>query len=59
MSSTTALVVALVLAALLMAALSKPGRTLVGGFVQRDRKGRLVIALTPVKRGRKRRRGKR
>lgn len=56
MSTTAALVVALILAALLVAAFSKPGKTMVGGFIQRDNKGRLVLVLTPTPKPKKRRR---
>lgn len=56
MTGTAALIVALLLAALLVAAVSKPGRQMVGGFIQRDRKGRLVLVLTPTPRPKRRRR---
>lgn len=60
MNDTEVLVVALVLAALILAALAKPTKQLVGGILQRDRKGRLVLILTPVpKPKRKRSRRKR
>lgn len=45
----------LALAAVIVAARSKPGKQIVGGILQRDRKGRLTLVLTPV---RKRRRGR-
>ncbi len=49
------------LAALFVTAFSKPGKTLVAGIFQRDRKGRITLVLTPTpkpKRRRKRRRSK-
>lgn len=46
---------ALVLAALVVAAFSRPGKQLVGGLIYRDRKGRLVLVLTPVRKGKKKR----
>lgn len=46
----------LALAVLILLAVSKPTRTLVGGIFERDRKGRLVLVLTPVPRPKKRRR---
>jgi hypothetical protein len=58
MSSTAALVLALVVAALLVAAMSKPGKTLVGGIFQRDRKGRMTLVLTPTPKPKHRRRRK-
>lgn len=58
MSTTAALVLSLVLAALLMAAMSKPGKTLVGGIFQRDRKGRMTLVLTPTRKPKRRRRRK-
>lgn len=45
------------LAAVIVAARSKTSKQIVGGILQRDRKGRLTLVLTPVKR--KRRGGRR
>jgi hypothetical protein len=59
MSSTSALALALVVAALLVAAMrSKPGKALVGGIFQRDRKGRMTLVLAPTPKPKKRRRRK-
>lgn len=54
MNTTAALVLSVVVAALIVAALAKPTKTLVGGIFQRDRKGRLTLVLTPVPRAKKR-----
>jgi hypothetical protein len=51
-------VLAHVVAALVVAAMSKPGKTLVGGIFQRDRKGRMTLVLTPTPKPKKRRRRK-
>lgn len=56
MTAVTAVVVALLLAALLVAAFNKPARTAVTGLIYRDKKGRLVLVLTPARRGKGRRR---
>lgn len=56
MTGQTALLLSLVVAALLVAAFGKPTKTLVGGFLSRDRKGRLLLVLTPAKKRKKRRR---
>lgn len=56
MTSTGALVVSVVLAVLIVAALAKPTRQLVGGLVYRDKQGRLVLILTPVPKGKRKRR---
>ncbi len=55
MSGTAAVVLSLALAALVMAAFTKPGKQLVSGLIYRDKKGRLVLVLTPVRKGRKKR----
>jgi hypothetical protein len=57
MSPAAALVLALVVAGLVVAAMSKP-KTLVGGIFQRDRKGRMTLVLTPTPKPKKRRRRK-
>ncbi len=46
----TTVLLCLIVAALIVGAFTKPGKTLVGGFLQRDRKGRLTLVLTPAKR---------
>lgn len=56
MSTTAALVISLILAALIVAAYRKPIKTMVGGIVSRDRKGRLTLVLTPTPRKRRRHR---
>lgn len=58
MSTTAALVFALIVAALLVAAFRKPIKTMVGGFISRDRKGRITLVLTPTPRKRRKRRRK-
>jgi hypothetical protein len=58
MSPAAALVLSLVLAALVVAAFTKPGKTLVGGIFQRDRRGRMTLVLTPTSKPKKRRRRK-
>jgi hypothetical protein len=58
MSFMAALVLALVVAGLVVAAMSKPGKTLVGGIFQRDRKGRMTLVLTPTPKPKRRRRRK-
>lgn len=40
----------------LLIAVTKPGKTLVGGLFMRDRKGRIVLVLTPTRKKRRRRR---
>ena len=40
-------------AALIMALLSKPVKTLVGGIFIKDKKGRMTLVLTPAKRKKK------
>lgn len=55
MNTTAVLVISVIVAALIIAAFSKPGRQMVGGFVQRDRRGRLVLVLTPTPKKRRRR----
>jgi hypothetical protein len=47
------IVIGLVVALLVLLAVAKPTKTLVGGIFQRDRKGRLVLVLTPVRRKRR------
>lgn len=49
------IVLCVLLALIVVGAFSKPGRTLVGGILQRDRKGRLTLVLSPAKRKRGRR----
>ncbi len=56
MSSTAAVAVALIVAALLVAAFCRPARTAVAGLIYRDRTGRLVLVLSPGRRGKGRRR---
>lgn len=56
MSSTAALVFALIAAALIVAAFRKPVRSLFSGILSRDRKGRLTLTLTPTPRKRQKRR---
>lgn len=46
---TATVILCVLLALLLVGAFSRPVRTLVGGIVQRDRKGRLVLVLTPAR----------
>ncbi|WP_214365613.1 hypothetical protein [Pseudonocardia sp. H11422] len=58
MSTTAAVVLSLAVAALLVAAFSKPTKTLVGGIFQRDRKGRMTLVLTPTSKPKRRRRRK-
>lgn len=55
MNDTAVLVVSLIVAALILAALTKPTKTLVGGIFQRDSKGRLILILTPTPRPKRRR----
>lgn len=50
----TTVILCLIVAALVVGAFTKPGKTLVGGIFQRDRKGRMTLVLTPAK---KRKRG--
>lgn len=47
------------LAAVIVASRSKTSKQMVGGLLQRDRKGRLTLVLTPVKKRRRARRGRR
>lgn len=54
----TTVVLCVVLAAVVVAAFSTPARTMVGGMLQRDRKGRLTLILTPTPRRRGRRKKK-
>ncbi len=56
MTGVAAVVVALLLAALLLAAFSRPTRTAVAGLIYRDKKGRLVLVLSPARRGKGNRR---
>jgi hypothetical protein len=58
MTGTGAVLLSLVLAALIVAAFSKPGKTLVGGIFQRDSKGRMVLVLTPTPKPKRKRRRK-
>ena len=57
MSPVADLLLSLLVAALILAAVSKPSRKAVGGWISRDKKGRLTIALTPAKK--RKRKGKR
>jgi hypothetical protein len=50
MDAGAALALAAVIAVLLGIALAKPTKTLVGGIFMKDKKGRLVLILTPTKR---------
>ena len=54
MTATTALAVSLLLAALLLAAWSKPVRKAIGGVISTDKKGRTVLVIWPA--GKKKRR---
>ncbi|WP_232667884.1 hypothetical protein [Pseudonocardia sp. TRM90224] len=54
MSTTAALVIAIVATLLIASAFSKPAKTLVGGIFMRDKKGRLVLILTPTPKPRRR-----
>lgn len=56
MSSTAALVFALLAAALIVAAFRKPVRSLFSGILSRDRKGRMTLTLSPTPRKRPKRR---
>lgn len=49
----TTIVLCVVLAAVVVGAFSRPTRTMVGGLLQRDRKGRLLLVLTPTPRARR------
>lgn len=40
---------------LLLIAVTKPSKDLVGGLFMRDRKGRIVLVLTPTRKRRRRR----
>lgn len=59
MNTAEALVLASVIAVLVVLALAKPTKTLVGGIFTKDRKGRLVLVLTPAKRKKRKKRTKR
>lgn len=57
MSTTEAVILAVVVAALIVAAWSKPVRKGVGGFITTDRKtGRVSITVWPASKKRKKRR---
>jgi hypothetical protein len=53
-SSVEAAVLALVLAALIVAARSKPVRRAVGGVISKDSKGRTTLVIWPAGKKRKR-----
>lgn len=55
MSPTATVVLALVLAAVLVAAWSRPVRRRVGGLISTDRKGRTTLVVWPAPGKRKRR----
>ena len=57
MTTTTALVASLVIAALLVAAFAKPTRKAISGLISTDKKGRTTLVIWPA--GNKRRRKKR
>lgn len=46
-------VLAVVLAALIVAAYSKPGRKAIGGVTSKDRKGRTTLVIWPATKGKK------
>jgi len=54
--NTDLLVFAIVLAALIVAAYSKPGRKAIGGVISKDRKGRTTLVIWPAGKKRKKRR---
>lgn len=56
MSTTTALALAAVIAVLVAIAVAKPTKTLVSGIFMKDKKGRLVLVLTPAKRKKRKKR---
>jgi hypothetical protein len=56
MDTVPALTLASVIAVIVVAALTKPTKTLVSGLLTKDKKGRLVLVLTPARRKKKRRR---
>jgi len=58
MDPADAWLLALAVAGLLVALFGKPAKTLVGGVLQRDRKGRMTLVLTPARRPKKGRRGR-
>lgn len=58
MTGVDAVWLSIALGALLIAAFSKPVKQLVGGIFQRDRKGRLVLVLSPVPKKKRNRRRK-
>lgn len=48
MTATTALVASLIIAVLLVAAFSKPGKKAIGGVIYTDRQGRTVMVIWPA-----------
>lgn len=53
MSGVEAVVLALVVAAIVVLARSKPTRTAIGGLISRDRKGRTTLVIWPAPRKKK------